>query len=105
MVRRFISVVAVVVCAAGYVLAAERATFILTDGERKSGDVVFHGGNAANFIDGQLNLGNHGHEQSFRIEQVAVIDFAGGTPATAELAKVPANGQFVVMRDGNAIPG
>ena len=105
MVRRFISAVAVVACAAGYVLAAERATFILTDGERKSGEVVFHGGKAANFIDGNLNLGDNGKETSFPIEQVAVIDFAGGTPSTAELARVPAAGQIAMMRDGNAIPG
>src|SRR6266566_1440708 len=105
MVRRFISAVAVVACAAGSVLAAERATFILTDGERKSGEVVFHGGNAANFIDGQLNLGDSGKETSYSIDQVAVIDFVGGTPSTAELARVPAAGQVAVMRDGNAIPG
>jgi hypothetical protein len=67
--------------------------------------VVFHGGNAANFIDGQLNLGDNGKEQSFPIEQVAIIDFAGGSPAAAELVKVPASGQLVVTRDGNAIPG
>src|SRR5882762_3783050 len=83
MVRRFISAAALVVCAAGYVFAAERATFILTNGERKSGEVVFHGGNAANFIDGQLNLGDNGKEQSFPIDQVAVINFAGGAPGSA----------------------
>ena len=91
MVRRIVSAVVVVVaCAAGYALAAERATFVLTNGERKSGEVVFHGGRAANFIDGQLNLGDNGKEQSYPIEQVALIDFTGGTPATDELAKVPA---------------
>jgi hypothetical protein len=105
MVRRFISAVAIVACAAGYALAAERATFILTDGERKSGEVVFHGGRAANFIDGQLNLGDNGKETSYPIEQVAVIDFAGGSPSTAELASVPASGQVVVMRGGNTLPG
>jgi hypothetical protein len=105
MIRRFISTVVLVVCAAGYSVAASRATFILTDGERKSGEVVFHGGNAANFIDGQLNLGDNGKEQSFPIDQVAVIDFVGGTPGSDELAKVPSSGQAVVTRDGNAIPG
>lgn len=105
MVRRFLSTAGIVACLAGAALAAERATFILTDGERKSGEVVFHGGNAANFIDGQLNLGDNGKEQSFPIDQVAVIDFAGSAPAAAELAKVPASGQVVVTRDGNAIPG
>jgi hypothetical protein len=106
MVRRIVSAVVVVVaCAAGYALAAERATFVLTNGERKSGEVVFHGGRAANFIDGQLNLGDNGKEQSYPIEQVALIDFTGGTPATDELAKVPAGGQIVFTRDGNAVPG
>jgi len=106
MLRRLISTVALVSCAGLYVFAApERATFILTDGERKSGQVVFHGGNAANFIDGQLNLGDNGKEQSYPIDQVAVIDFVGGTPAPAELAKIPTGGQVVVMRDGTVVPG
>jgi hypothetical protein len=105
MVRRLIPAVAVVAYLAASALAAERATFILTDGERKSGEVVFHGGNAANFIDGQLNLGDNGKEQSFPIDRVAVIDFAGGTPSATELSRVPASGQVVVTRDGNTIAG
>ena len=105
MYRRFIPAVAVVAYLAGAALAAERATFILTNGERKSGEVVFHGGNAANFIDGQLNLGENGKEQSFPIDQVAVIDFAGGTPAVTELSKIPASGQVVALRDGNTVAG
>ena len=103
--RRLIPALAVVVYVAATALAAERATFILTDGERKSGEVVFHGGNAANFIDGQLNLGANGTEQSFAIGQVAVIDFAGGTPSPTELSSVPASGQSVSMRDGSVVPG
>src|SRR5207244_11680894 len=103
MVRRFISAVAVVACAAGYALAAERGTFILTDGERKSGGLVFHGGNAANFIDGQLNLGDGRKETSYSIDQVAVIDFAGGAPSTADLAAVPAARRIAGMRGGTAI--
>jgi hypothetical protein len=105
MVRRFISTVALVACAGLYVFAAQRATFILTNGERKSGEVVAHGGNAANFIDGQLNLGDNGREQSYAIDQVAVIDFAGGTPTATELSNVPISGQTVVMRDGSAVAG
>src|SRR5438552_3903702 len=105
MMRRIISATVAVACAAGYVIAAERGTFILTNGERKSGELEFHGGNANNFIDGQLNLGNNGKEQSYPIDQVAVIDLTGGVPAAVELAKVPASGQIVVTRDGNAISG
>jgi len=106
MVRRFISGIALVACTGIYALAAtERATFILTNGERKSGDVVFHGGEGNNFIDGQLNLGNNGHEQSFRIDQVAVIDLAGGSPSPDELGKLPATGQHVALRNGSMLPG
>ncbi len=105
MVRRLIPAFAMVALVAAAVVAAERGTFILTDGERKSGELVFHGGNAANFIDGQLNLGDNGKEQSFAIDQVAVIDMVGGTPAATELAKIPASGQSVALRDGNVVAG
>jgi hypothetical protein len=106
MVRRFISTVALVACAGSYALAAtERATFILTNGERKSGDVVFHGGESNNFIDGQLNLGDGGKEQSIPIDQVAVIDFVGGTPSPDELGRLGATGQYAVLRNGTALPG
>ena len=105
MMRRFISAMLVAACAGAYVAAAERATLILTNGERKSGELVFHGGNAANFIDGDLNLGNNGKEEPIHIDQVAVIDVAGGTPSAAELGRVPATGQAVATRDGNVAPG
>ena len=103
--RRFISAMVVMACAGAYALAAERATFILTNGQRKGGELVSHGGNAANFIDGDLNLGNNGREESIHIGQVAVIDIVGGTPSAAELGKVPATGQAVATRDGNVVPG
>jgi len=79
MLRRLITA-ALVVGSAGYVwAAAERATFILTDGERKSGPVVFHTESRENLINGMLNLGaDNGKEQTFPIDQVAVIDFVGG---------------------------
>jgi len=86
-------------------LAIERATFILTNGERKSGDVVFHTETRRNLIDGNLNLGNNGKEESIPESQVAVIDFAGGTPAAAELSRLPTMGHLIVMRAGNAVPG
>jgi len=105
MIRRFIPTVAAIACLASAAFAAERGTFILTDGERKSGELVFHGGNAANLIDGQLNLGDAGKEQSYPIDSVAVIDFAGGTPSNDELAKIPASGQVAVLRNGTAVPG
>ena len=100
MVRKLILSLALIGCSSVYAFAAERATFILTNGERKSGDVVFHGGQANNMIDGQLNLGNNGQEQSYPVDQVAVIAFDAGTPSQTELSRLPASGQMVVMRNG-----
>ena len=107
MVRRIISTVALVACAGMYALAAsERATFILTNGERKSGTIVFHGGNNENLIAGDLNLGqDNAKDLTFHMDQVAVIDFVGGRPAREEISGVPASGHFLVMRDGNSQPG
>jgi PA-IL-like protein len=100
MVRRLISTVVLVACAGLYTLAAaERATLILTNGERRSGE--------ATFIDGQLKLTEAGREQSIPLDQVAVIDFAGGMPSELELSRVSphAGGQTAVMRSGHAQAG
>jgi hypothetical protein len=107
MVRRLISAIAVVACAGSYALAAtERATFILTDGERKSGPVVFHTESRDNLIAGNLNLGaaDGKTEMTFPWDQVAVIDFVGGQPPVAELAQL-GSGQMLAMRDGSTEPG
>jgi len=107
MVRRVISTVVLVACAGIYALAAtERATFILNTGERKSGTVVFHGGQHENLINGDLNLGqDNARDLTFPMAQVAVIDFVGGRPAPDEISNVPASGHYLVMRDGNGQPG
>jgi hypothetical protein len=107
MVRRVISTVVLVACAGIYALAAtERATFILTTGERKSGTVVYHGGQNENLINGDLNLGqDNARDLTFHMAQVAVIDFVGGRPAPDEISNVPASGHYLVTRDGNGQPG
>jgi hypothetical protein len=105
MFRRLILAAALVASAGIYVLAAERATFILTDGERKSGPVVFHGGERENLINGHLNLGvDGGTELTFPIDQVAVIDFVGGQPPTTELQKLGPR-HSLVTRDGGVQSG
>src|SRR5215472_17050991 len=66
--RQFIPAVMLVACAATTAFASnERATFILTNGERATG--------------------------------------AGGHPSAAELQKIPASGQVIVLRSGEAQPG
>ena len=62
--------------------AAERATFILTNGERVSGTVVFHTSERTNIRADtrQFSLGtNDGKEVHFEFDHVAVIDFVSGT--------------------------
>ena len=101
MFRRLISATALVACAGIYAFAAtERATFILTTGERKSGTVVFHGDQHENLINGYLNLGvDGGKDMTFPIDQVAVIDFVGGQPPTTELSQLGTR-HMLVLRNG-----
>ena len=107
MMRRAFSTVTMLVCAASFVAASERATFILTDGERHSGPVVFHTSTRENLIDNDFSLGRDdgGRELIFHADQVAVIEFAGGQPAPSELAQLPTTGHFIVMRDGTSQGG
>src|SRR5262249_14063699 len=108
MFRRILSSGVLAACAGLYVMAAsERATFILTDGERKSGQVVFHGDQHENLINGYLNLSNDagGPEFTVPIAQVSVIDFVGGRAPVAELAQLPPSGHFLILRSGQAQDG
>ena len=106
MVRRLIGAAVLVACSGIYAFAAaERATFILTNGERKSGIVAFHGDQHENLINGFLNLAqDNAADLTFPTAQVAVIDFTGGQPASAELSQLGA-GHMLVMRDGSTQQG
>ena len=105
MVRRLVSAAALVACAGVYAFAAsERANFILTNGERQSGTVAFHGDAHENLINGYLNLATNDKDLTFPMDQVAVIDFTGGQPQAAELGQLGA-GHMLVMRDGSTQQG
>jgi hypothetical protein len=105
MFRRLSIAAALVAGASLYVMAAERATFVLTNGERKSGEVVFHGGQSRNMIDEQLNLGNDGKEESIPFDRVAVIDF-GGDPNANEARALPGDDlHLMVLRNGQTERG
>jgi hypothetical protein len=108
MIRRlFVLVIALYVCGSVVHAQAERASFILTSGERISGTLVFHGSNRENLIDNDFSLAvTPGQpEQIFHYAQVAVIDFIGGTPRTAELKALPDNGHLLIMRNGDTTRG
>jgi PA-IL-like protein len=108
MFRRVISTIVLVGSAGIYSLtAAERATLVLTNGERRSGEIVASGNESAMLVGGQLKVNENGQEQSIPIDQVAVIDFTGGTPSPLELSRVSPdpNGQTAIMRSGHAQGG
>jgi hypothetical protein len=101
--RRFISAVVLLASFGVYAFAAEQATFILNNGERRNGELTASGPDAANFVNGRLTLNG----QQLPIDQVAVIDFTGGSaPPAIELSRVPSTGgQAVVLRSGHAEAG
>lgn len=105
MIKRWLATAAVAACTATIAFAAEQATFILNNGQRQSGTVVFHGGNGYNLIDGNLNLRIGSNEQSFSENDVSVIDFVGGTPPERELQAVPATGNLIALRNGGLEQG
>jgi len=97
--RRLIALLAIVATTGVYLAAAsERATFILTNGERKSGAIAFHGDQHENLINGYLNLAQDGAKDlTFPLEQVAVIDLADGRPSRDEVANLPGGGGHVLL--------
>src|SRR5947207_646775 len=109
MLRRVLVSVALATCAAGTsTFAAERATFILVDGERQSGTLVSRFGPRENLINDRLNLVTYdGREMTFPVNQVAVIDFVGARPPAAELDALPPDNRMhvLVLRNGSFQPG
>lgn len=110
----FVVAAALVMLAPLDLVAAERATFILRSGQRASGTVVAHGDQRANLILGYFNLGDmpggtgNLREKAYPEADVAVIDFAGGTPSEQELAGLNRmNGQssMLVLRTGAVVYG
>jgi len=105
--RMFATTGVLIACVSVYVLASARATYILSDGSRKSGQIVFHGDQHQSLINNVLSLGNDagGPEFNYPIDQVGVIDFAGGQPSAAELSQLPASGHMLALRDGKVLQG
>jgi len=103
MMQRAGMVIVGALLAVGTVAASERATFLLTNGERISGEVVFHTEARTN-IRADKNEFNvkvsSGVEMPIPFAQVVAIDFSGGTPNATELAALPAGGQLLTLRNG-----
>lgn len=109
MIRQIGRITALATLALGVSLtAAERATFILTDGERVSGEVVFHTEARTN-IRADKNEFNvkvaNGTEMPIPFDHVVFIDFVGGQPRSEELSALPADGHLLTLRNGETKTG
>jgi hypothetical protein len=98
------TLVSVALSAAAVIAQQERATFILSDGERMSGNVVFHTEAQTNIRadKNEFNLKvQDGTEVPIPFDHVTLIDFVGGQPMNDELSTAPADGHLLAMRDGS----
>src|SRR2546428_8175059 len=102
MIRRLALTGVLVSCTTLAVLGARPATFVLTNGERVSGELTYKGGS-----DFTLN------GRDYPSTQVAIIAFQPGDPTAAELNQLPHTDNpadehrrhLFVMRDGQVIHG
>jgi hypothetical protein len=100
MIRRFVAAGLVTAAVIVVVAGAERATFVLANGQRVSGELTYKGGTVYT-LDGK----------DYPSDEVAVIEFAGGEPPVSELRQLPSSvtqeheRDMFVMRDGSIVKG
>jgi len=105
MIRRFLYAAAMIGFCGISLWAAEQATFVLNNGEQHRGTLVY-GRGSNNIVDGRFHLSASGNELTFGIDDVAVVDFAGGTPTPAERQALPNDNMgLMVMRNGSVQRG
>jgi hypothetical protein len=86
----------------------ERATFVLTDGERVAGEVVFHTEARTNISPDKNEFTvkvADGTQRPIPFADVVLIDFIGGPPRDEELAALPARGHLITLRNGTSRRG
>lgn len=101
MIRRLLAALAMAACAAVVITAAERATFVLRNGDRVSGELTYKGGTVYTL-----------NGRDYPADEVAVIEFVPGAPPVSELQQLPTSSQtaeherdLFVMRDGSIVRG
>ncbi len=92
----------VFVVAVPFVLANPNVTLLLTNGQRVSGELVYH-------HDDNMAVRVNGREKSYPQGEIAAIEFAPGTPASTELAELPTGTSemqrnAIVLKSGRVIP-
>jgi hypothetical protein len=86
-------------------IAAPRVTIVLKNGERVTGSLVYH-------QDTNINLIVNGNDEAFPYDDIAVIEFVGGTPSAAELDRLPRTDRpaelqrdMIAFKDGHTVHG
>lgn len=82
----------------GVAQAQENATLTLKSGERISGQLLDHGG-----VGFTIKVNNE--DRRIPTNDVAVIDFTGGTMSAADWAKINAGQHMVWLRSGQTVAG
>lgn len=99
MFKRTMSALAVAAIAyVGVATAQENATLILRSGERISGQLLDHGG-----VGFTIKVNNE--ERRVPTNDVAIIDFTGGTMSNADWAKVTSGQNVAWLRSGETVTG
>src|SRR5581483_1134791 len=106
MVRRIaVATVLVFGLALGSLAAAADVTYVMNNGERQSGQLVYHK---------DLNLGliQNGQEHTWPISNIAAIIYNDGDPSQAELSQLPTSDNppelerhMLVLRNGRVLHG
>jgi hypothetical protein len=99
MFKRTMSALAVAAIAyVGVLQAQENATITLRSGERISGQLLDHGG-----VGFTIKVNNE--DRRIPTNDVAIIDFTGGTMTDADWAKVTGGQNVVWLRNGQTVTG
>ena len=104
MLRKAILTAALASAIATTAWAQTRATYVLTNGEKHNGVIVYGRGDN-NIVDDKFHVNESGRELVFEQPDVAVIDFVGGTPTDSERRSLPDDFGLMVMRDGTVHRG
>src|SRR6185312_4315542 len=83
MARQIVATTVTVLCLAfGSLAAAANVTYVMKNGDRHSGDLVYR-------KDLNLGLMVNGQEQTYPISEIAAILYDGSNPSQNELAQLP----------------
>ena len=105
MAKRLMALAIVIGVALIVARAAAPVTFIMTSGDRHVGDIASSSEASPSMPNGELNLERGTEELSFGMDQVAIIDYAGGTPSATELRSLRGEGHNVILRNGRSFAG